>query len=318
MLILLLNCEESIVTGRRPSIEMKKSILTIFILTGCITVAIYLNSNENNLSIHDHPFRPFSQKDSLTLIGSARYQALVSKSELAEKIKDDYIDDVIQPNEWGEHVSGVKNRLDTEENVIALTFDACGGPFGNGYDEALISFLRENEIPATLFVNYQWIEEHEETFLSLAEDPLFEIENHGTNHLPLSVQGRSAWGIQGTASVDEVVDEVMVNQKFIHELTGTSPSFFRSGTAHYDEKAVEIVEDLNLQVVNYDVLGDAGATFSAKQVEDALLNSQSGSIPLLHMNQPSSGTAQGVKEAIPQLLEQGFSFVHVKDYPLSE
>ena len=63
----------------------------------------------------------------------------------------------------------------------------------------------------TLFVNARWIEANLRKFRRLAADPLFEIANHGTEHRPLSVTGRSAYGIAGTSSVAQVVDEVMVN-----------------------------------------------------------------------------------------------------------
>ncbi|KGA97467.1 polysaccharide deacetylase [Alkalihalobacillus alcalophilus ATCC 27647 = CGMCC 1.3604] len=219
--------------------------------------------------------------------------------------------------EWGENVTGVKTRLHTEEQVIALTFDACGGPYGSEYDEELISFLREEEIPATLFINKRWIRSNEAIFQELVADPLFEIENHGSDHLPLSINGNEAWGIAGTSSIEEIVEEVLENQIAIAEFTGIEPTFFRSGTAFYDEIAVEIVEKLGLQVVNFDVLGDAGATFSAEQVHQALLGAQPGSIALLHMNQPSSGTAEGVKRAVTDLLEEGYSFVTLSQYDLN-
>ncbi|WP_416151578.1 polysaccharide deacetylase family protein [Salipaludibacillus sp. HK11] len=224
----------------------------------------------------------------------------------------------IHSTEWGENVTGVKNKIDTNEKVIALTFDACGGEYGNDYDEELIAFLNKNEIPATLFFNARWIRENEEIFLELADNPLFSVQNHGTNHLPLSVSGNTAWGIEGTDTVEGVMEEVMENQRMIEDLTGESPQFFRSGTAYYDDVAVEIVSDLGLTVVNYDILGDAGATYSASQVEKALLESSSGSIPLLHMNQPSSGTAEGVINAIPILKKQGYSFVQLDDHILKE
>ncbi len=35
------------------------------------------------------------------------------------------------PQEWGEVVKGVKTRLNTDQKVLALTFDACGGPIGS-------------------------------------------------------------------------------------------------------------------------------------------------------------------------------------------
>jgi len=221
-----------------------------------------------------------------------------------------------EPKEWGEQVTGVKTFFETDQKEMALTFDACGGPYGSGYDETLISFLRAERIPATLFVNERWIRENEDIFLQLAADPLFQIENHGSEHLPLSVSGREAWGITGTRSAEEIYDEIMDNHKRVKELTGREMTFFRSGTAFYDEIAVELAEALGYTVVNFDILGDAGASFSKGQVKEALLNAQPGSIALLHMNQPASETAQGVIEAIPLLQEQGFQFVHLKDKQL--
>src|SRR3989304_1094572 len=57
------------------------------------------------------------------------------------------------PQEWGEAVKGVKTRLNTDQRVLALTFDACGGPKGSNYDEKLIQYLEEEKIPATLFIS---------------------------------------------------------------------------------------------------------------------------------------------------------------------
>jgi hypothetical protein len=52
---------------------------------------------------------------------------------------------------------------------------------------------------------------------------------------------------------------------------------------------VRIVTDLGLQVVNFDVLGDAGATYSAAQVARAMMgSSRPGSIILGHMNPGSA------------------------------
>ena len=60
-------------------------------------------------------------------------------------------------------------------------------------------------------------------------------------------------------------------------------------------------------------MGDAGATYSAAEVERALLRAEPGSIALLHMNQPNSGTAEGVSQAVPLLHTEGFTFVHLDD-----
>jgi peptidoglycan/xylan/chitin deacetylase (PgdA/CDA1 family) len=219
-----------------------------------------------------------------------------------------------RPTAWGEAVPGVVLRLPTTDRVVALTLDACGGPAGSAYDEELIENLRRARVPATLFVNARWIEANPRRFRKLAADPLFEIANHGTEHRPLSVTGQSVYGINGTSNVAQVIDEVAVNQRLINQFTGAAPIFFRSGTAYYDDVAVRVVKDLGLQVINFDVLGDAGATYSANQVVDALLSSKPGSIILAHMNRPDSGTAEGIQAALPKLSGRGFRFVHLSEY----
>jgi peptidoglycan/xylan/chitin deacetylase (PgdA/CDA1 family) len=219
-----------------------------------------------------------------------------------------------QPTAWGEAVPKVVRRLPTSDRVVALTLDACGGRTGSGYDAELIETLLRGRVPATLFVNARWIEANPRDFRQLAANPLFEIANHGTKHRPLSVNGRSVYGIAGTGSVAEVVDEVAVNQRLITRLTGAAPAFFRSGTAYYDDVAVRVVGDLGLRVVNFDVLGDAGATYSASEVTAAMLGSAAGSIILAHINRPSGGTAEGIEAAVPKLRQRGFRFVQLSDY----
>ena len=166
-----------------------------------------------------------------------------------------------KPTDWGERVAGVKTQLDTSEQVIALTFDACGGPRGSRYDAAIIELLRAEKIPATLFVSGSWIDANPAVFKKLAADPLFEIENHGLAHKPCSVNGNKAYGIKGTASVAELVDEIEKNGRKIEAVTGGKPKFYRPGTAYCDEVAVKVAGDLGYGVVNYNVLGDAGATW---------------------------------------------------------
>jgi peptidoglycan/xylan/chitin deacetylase (PgdA/CDA1 family) len=69
-------------------------------------------------------------------------------------------------------------------------------------------------------------------------------------------------------------------------------------------------------MVNFSVRGDAGATYSKKQVEGALLHSAPASIVLMHMNQPESQTAEGVIAALPELTKRGFRFVKVSELGL--
>lgn len=218
------------------------------------------------------------------------------------------------PLQWGENVTGVVTHFHSNKKELALTFDACGGSVRSSqYDADLIDFLIQNHIPATLFINARWIDTNPDIFMKLSTNPLFEIANHGTAHKPLSVEGKSIYNIHGTASVDEVMSEIEDNNNKIEKLTGKRPTFFRSGTAYYDENAVAIAHTLKMEIGGFSVLGDAGATFSAPKVAGQLTSAHSGDIILLHMNHPESGTREGIIEGINVLLKEGFTFVRLSD-----
>lgn len=219
-----------------------------------------------------------------------------------------------EPQEWGENVTGVTTRFHTDHKEVALTFDACGGSQKSSqFDADLIRFLSENQIPATLFINSRWIHGNPEAFALIASNPLFEIANHGTAHKPLSVDGKSVYGIEGTRSPEEVRAEISGNEELIYRLTGKRPAFFRSGTAYYDEEAVKIAREMGIEIGGFSVLGDAGATFSADKVASQIESAQPGDIIIAHMNHPESGTRDGVIEGVRKLRERGYRFVRLSD-----
>lgn len=216
----------------------------------------------------------------------------------------------VLPASWGTDVPGVVSRMDSDG--IALTLDACGGPGGDGFDQVLIDGLIERNVPATLFLNKRWIDSNPDLTRALAKNPLFEVANHGSEHRPLSVTGASAYGISGTTSVAEVVEEVWANHVALFDITGEPPRFFRSGTAHYDEVAVQIVSELGERVVGFSVNADAGATFEAAMVREQVATAEPGSIVIAHMNRPEGETAEGILAGIDDQLARGQRFAHLE------
>lgn len=221
----------------------------------------------------------------------------------------------LTPEKWGEKVFGVKTRLDTADKVLALTLDACGSAT-DGCDYRYVNFLKQENIPATIFVSNQWITRHPEDFKELMKCDLFDIENHGLCHLPCSVNGKSIYKVQGTKNPSEVVIEIEKNAKIVQKFTGKKPKYYRSGTAYYDEIAVKIANDLGYDVIGFDILGDAGTTWGKETVKQALLKSRPGSIIILHMNHPEKDCAIGAIDAIKKLKENGFVFVKLSQYLL--
>lgn len=221
-----------------------------------------------------------------------------------------------KPTQWGEQVTGVRTRLATTEKVLALTLDACGSLKGSGVDQQLVDFLVQQQVPATLFINARWIDANPQLFRQLADNPLFEIANHGMWHKPASINGRSIYGIDGTKDVAELVQEIELNARKIEGITGKRTRWYRSGTAYYDEYAVQVAQALGHEVIGFSVLGDAGATYRAEQVKAALLTSRPGDIIIAHMNHPEAGTGPGIMAAVPELRQKGFRFVRLGEYPL--
>ncbi|WP_406207561.1 polysaccharide deacetylase family protein [Kitasatospora sp. NBC_01560] len=219
----------------------------------------------------------------------------------------------VEPTEWGLDTTGVITELPAGRQATALTFDGCGGPGGSGYDADLIDLLRAHDVPATLFLNARWIDANPAEFESLADDPLFEIANHGTLHRPLSVTGRSAYGIAGTRGIGEAYDEVAGNLAKLTALLGRPPRFFRSGTAHYDDVATRIAGDLGQLVAGFGVNADGGATLTASQVRQEVAAAPPGAVVIAHLNHPGGGTAPGFAAALPALLAAGRRFVRLSD-----
>lgn len=223
------------------------------------------------------------------------------------------------PKAWGDNLPGVYTHFAPSADGrvrVALTLDACGGGAGNAVDLRIINLLGELHIPATLFLNARWINANPAVALALAANPLFELENHGLKHKPLSVNGREIYGLAGTASPGAAAREVEAGALRLKELTGKRPQFFRSGTAYYDDVALEILASLGFKAAGFSIIGDAGGTLPAAKVAAALRGVRDGDVVILHFNRPKSGTYEGLRQALPELLTRGVIFVRLSETQL--
>jgi len=220
-----------------------------------------------------------------------------------------------KPKIFSQWTSGVKTRIDTKEKIAVITLDACGGKKGSGYDRELIDFLRENKIPASLFMTGLWIDANPALVKELAADPLFDIENHGMSHKPASVNGARIYGRRGTKNPGELVDEIELNAIKIEKITGRRPLFYRSGTAYFDDVAVKIVYDLNQTPVNFSIVSGDAAGFKPEKIEKRIMSGiKNGSVIIGHMNRPGKNLYPAMKKSLLKLKEQGYRFVKLEDY----
>lgn len=217
------------------------------------------------------------------------------------------------PQQWGTDLPGIESTLTRPADgtrTMALTLDACGGAHGSSLDTRVLEVLAEYAIPATVFLNERWIRANLAETERLVANPLLRVENHGSVHVPLSVTGRAAYGIAGTVNAAGVIEEIESNRELLRSL-GVESTWFRAGTAHYDEVAVSIARDLGVRLAGFTVNADFGATATAAVVEAQVLAAPDGAIVLAHVNQPTSGTASGLRSALSALVNSGVRFRHL-------
>ena len=221
-----------------------------------------------------------------------------------------------KPGKFGEFIKCVKKDRDTKQKILALTFDACGGRH-SGYNARLIKYLRQEKIPATLFVTGIWIDKNLEVFKNLAEDPLFEIENHGLLHRTCSITGQTKYGVIPTRNIGDVIDEMELNARKIEGISGRRPVFFRSATAYTDEACARVAQHLGMEVISYDVLsGDAMGSSAKVMSSNIIKGARHGAVVIMHFNHPEWHEVEALKAAVPALRAEGYTFGKMEDFSL--
>jgi peptidoglycan/xylan/chitin deacetylase (PgdA/CDA1 family) len=103
-----------------------------------------------------------------------------------------------------------------------------------------------------------------------------------------SINGNSAYGVQGTSDVEEAFDEIEANARKINALTKYDPRFYRSATAFTDEACTRMAGELGIKVISYQVLSGDAVPFvnDSVIVENVLRKIRPGAIVIMHFNHP--------------------------------
>ena len=208
---------------------------------------------------------------------------------------------------WGVEVHERLDASAASQREVAITLDACGGR----YDAQLIRTLVSLRVAATVFVTKKWLDRNPAGAADLLAHPdLFELEDHGTAHVPAVIgTGRRVYGIGGQPDEQHLRDEVGGAARAIEALTGRAPAFFRGATAVYDARALELIRAMGYQVAGFSVNADAGATLPEAGIVARLRAVQPGDVVIAHMNKPAGATAEAFAAALPELIQRGFRFV---------
>ncbi|PYB77256.1 polysaccharide deacetylase family protein [Rhizobium wuzhouense] len=201
-------------------------------------------------------------------------------------------------------------QVKEEGPAVALTFDACMGKV----DDRILDTLIDNRIPSTIFVTARWLKHNAAAFAVMRANPdLFEIEDHGENHVPAIDVPMTVFGIKTAGSPEAVAAEVEGGAEAIVAAGGERPVWFRGATAKYTPSAIAQIQSLGYRVAGYSINGDSGSLLGASGVERQYHRAKDGDVIISHINQPTHEAGEGVVKGILDLKARGFRFVRLKD-----
>ena len=223
-------------------------------------------------------------------------------------------------------------KIPDGERVVALTFDTCElATITTGCDMDVINFLRVNKIPATFFMGGKWMRTHSRRVKQImSENEIFEIANHNWSHGNCALLSETALKNQilwTQAEYEILRDEflhdfydpkgiaALDNVRELQKKISPVPTLFRLPYGRNNEKALKIISELGLRIIQWDVPAEDGDNSDLKRAEKSAKKvaamTKPGSILLFHANSVPKGTANLLQFVVEELKSQGYSFVKV-------
>ncbi len=200
-------------------------------------------------------------------------------------------------------VSKVITELPTKDKIVALTFDACEIQKPYHFDKAILNFIINEKLPATLFVSGKFARDNKDELMKIAGYDFLEIENHSVHH-------NNHMETLSDAQIQAEIDD-----SFIYNITGKRTRFFRFPAGNYNKNALGIVEK-KYRVVHWTFAsGDWNKNISAQKLTDYVLSkTKPGAILIFHINGRGYSTGKALPQIVKSLKEEGYKFVKLQDY----
>jgi peptidoglycan/xylan/chitin deacetylase (PgdA/CDA1 family) len=209
-----------------------------------------------------------------------------------------------------------------DKKRVALTFDADltavmrkrlqRGKVKSYYNEPLITTLRKERVPATLFLTGMWMEQYPDRTRELAADPLFELGTHTYDHKGFTKHCYTL----GTVPPQDMLSDVRKAVTLLDRLDDHATRWFRFPGGCYDGTALHELAPAGVTAVGLDVPGADGFAKSPKPIIRQVLSKvQNGSIVVLHMHGGDNApyTDEAITPIITGLRKRGFEFVTVTE-----
>ena len=189
--------------------------------------------------------------------------------------------------------------VETEENKVALSFDAAWGAEDT---QEILDILEKHDIHVTFFATGGWVESYPDdvkAVLAAGHD----LGNHSENHKNMS-----------KLSNEDKEEELMSVHRKVKDLTGYDMYLFRPPYGDYDNDVINVAKDCGYYAIQWDV---DSLDWQNKGVDSIIetvtkhKNLGNGSIILCHNG--ADYTAQALDTLITKLEEQGYEIVPVSE-----
>ena len=189
--------------------------------------------------------------------------------------------------------------VDTDENKVALSFDAAWGAEDT---QNILDILKKHDIHVTFFATGGWVESYPDdvkAVLAAGHD----LGNHSENHKNMS-----------KLSNEEKEEEIMSVHRKVKELTGYDMFLFRPPYGDYDNDVINVLKDCGYYAIQWDV---DSLDWQNKGVDSIIetvtkhKNLGNGSIILCHNG--AEYIVQALDTLITDLQEQGYEIVPVSE-----
>ena len=192
--------------------------------------------------------------------------------------------------------------VERDSKSIALSFDAA---WGNEDTQQLIDILNTYNVKATFFLVGDWVDRYPESVKQLYDAGL-EIGNHSDDHAHFT-----------KLSSDSIVSNVSACNDKIKAITGQSPTLFRCPYGEYDDHVVSAINQMGMQVIQWDVDSLDWKDLSAEEIYERVTSkAASGSICLFH--NAALHTPEALPSIIEYLLSEGYSIVPISQLIYTE
>jgi peptidoglycan/xylan/chitin deacetylase (PgdA/CDA1 family) len=202
--------------------------------------------------------------------------------------------------------------------TLRLTFDADmtpgmlkrlrTGSVASWYDPAILEYLRDQQLPATIFVTGLFAEAYADLIRRLARDPLFVIGVHGYRHAAFT---SNCYGLPALRTDAEKLDDLTRGRDAVTKLTGHPPALFRYPGLCHDAHDDALVRQSGLTVDVPDIVsGDAFSHDADAVVQQVLRLARPGGTVIFHLGGPNAPvTLDALKRVVPALRKMGYEFV---------